>query len=263
MCGLVSVPLNQKKRGSLYITTDLQEHWIIILTGIPHRKERGIISLTKATSRDYCAMQPQDIHSMNEGYSVLDWSSALYTIIITISPTDTVLQNCVLPECYTLNQFLEDVITLENVVNHKMVHNNELLGLQRKQTSCLVCLNRKPKSKLKHLITITSLNAVIITSWWYLCTRNKHARCAISSADVCDLQPLSTHTVPVILVLLYGRQLKKKEKKKKNDFSWIFGWCGLYFFSYHRRQERKRGEKWIIREKLEGDSEQKQQGSST
>lgn len=59
-----------------------------------------------------------------------------------------------------------------------------------------------PQIKLKHLITINSLNAVIITSWWY-CT--SYVPCApFSSADVCHLQPLSFHTLPVIFAFLWG-----------------------------------------------------------
>lgn len=75
---------------------------------------------------------------------------ALYTIIITISPLPTVLQtvshlsDTLSPSFWRLLN-----VTFGNVVNHKM---------KWKQIRQLVCCHWKLKSKLKYLITITSLN---------------------------------------------------------------------------------------------------------
>lgn len=105
-----------------------------------------------------------------------------------------------------------------------------------------------PKSKLKHLITINSLNAVIITSWWY-CMYKKHAQCAISSADVCHLQPLNIHTVLVLFAFLWGTAAVV-------FFLWYFGCWELWFFGESKKKRRRE-----IGENLEEESQQKHQGS--
>lgn len=82
-----------------------------------------------------------------------------------------------------------------------------------------------PQIKLKHLITINSLNAVIITSWWY-CTG--YVPCAPSPLQMCAICSHWAFIHYLSYLHFYGGQLQYL-------FIYLFfprryfGCCGLYF----------------------------------
>lgn len=163
---------------------------------------------------DFCAMRPQDIFSMSEGHSSLH--AALHCILSSLLFPPTHLSDTLSPSS------LEVVKRYSGKCRKLWVEANKAAWRNV----------GTPKGKLKHLITINSLNAVIITSWWY-CIYKKHAQCAISSADVCHLQPLSILTVPVIFAFLWPQL-------------WLFFFLEFFGCFCKEKGRGKRGEQIII-----------------
>lgn len=105
-------------------------------------------------------------------------------------------------------------------------------------SSCIQA-STPPKIKLKHLITINSLNAVIITSWWYCMS---YMPCAPSPLQMCAICSHWAFIHYLSYLHFYRGQLQ---------YLFIcfslgnFGCCGLYFLEKRKGEVEKRWNKKI------------------